>query len=76
MSTFHMAWALLTEAMFCWAFILKANNLQNVYMATLFVSFGAKSLFGGGMLVHDISGNPNHTNFLLQTYTSSTICIF
>jgi hypothetical protein len=28
-------------------------------MTTLFGSFGAKSLFGGGKLVHNIYGNPN-----------------
>jgi hypothetical protein len=35
------------------------NALQNAYMAALFVSFGAKSLSGGGKLVHNIYGNPN-----------------
>ena len=46
------------------AFILegqwsKDNALQNVYMTTLFVSFGAKSLSNGGMFVCNIYGNPN-----------------
>jgi hypothetical protein len=35
------------------------KGLQNVYMAALFGSFGAKSLFGGGKLVCNIYGNPN-----------------
>jgi hypothetical protein len=35
------------------------KGLQNVYMAALFGSFGAKSLSGGGKLVCNIYGNPN-----------------
>ena len=35
------------------------NGLQNVYMAALFGTFDAKSLFSGGKLVHNINGNPN-----------------
>jgi hypothetical protein len=35
------------------------KGLQNVYMVALFGSFGAKSLFSGGKLVHNIYGNPN-----------------
>jgi hypothetical protein len=48
------------------AFTLKAKGqwpmdkgLQNTYMATLFEKFGAKSLSGGGKLVHNIYENPN-----------------
>jgi hypothetical protein len=41
------------------AFILKANGLQNAYMAALFWNFGAKSFSGGRKLVHNIYGNPN-----------------
>jgi hypothetical protein len=35
------------------------NGLQNAYVATLFGSFGANNLFGGGMFVCNIYGNPN-----------------
>jgi hypothetical protein len=35
------------------------NGLQITYMAALFGSFGAKSLYGGGKLVSNIYGNPN-----------------
>jgi hypothetical protein len=35
------------------------KGLQNVYMAALFGSFGAKSLSNRGKLVHNIYGNPN-----------------
>ena len=42
-----------------WAFTLKANGLQNAYIASLFVSFGAKNLSDGGQFVLDINGNPN-----------------
>jgi hypothetical protein len=41
------------------AFTLEANNLKNVYMTTLFVSFGAKSLYSGEKFVQDENGNPN-----------------
>jgi hypothetical protein len=41
----------------CLAFTLKANGLQNAYMTALFVSFGAKSLYGGRILIHNIYGN-------------------
>jgi hypothetical protein len=41
------------------AFTLEANALQNIYMAIILVSFGAKSLFGGGKFVYNIYGNPN-----------------
>jgi hypothetical protein len=37
----------------------KDNALQNIYMAALFVSFGAKSLSNGKEFVHNISENPN-----------------
>jgi hypothetical protein len=33
----------------------KNNTLQNVYMIALFVSFGTKTLYWGGKLVHNIS---------------------
>jgi hypothetical protein len=42
-----------------WAFTLKANSVQNVYMTTFFVSFGAKSLFDGRKFIQDKNGNPN-----------------
>jgi hypothetical protein len=35
------------------------NALQNVYMAALFVSFGPKSLSGGGKFISNVYGNPN-----------------
>jgi hypothetical protein len=35
------------------------KGLQNVYMAALFGSFGAKILSSGGKIVHNIYGNPN-----------------
>jgi hypothetical protein len=48
------------------------RGLQNVYMATLFGSFGAKSLSGGGKLVCNIYENPNSPQtdklFFLNSY--------
>jgi hypothetical protein len=38
---------------------LNDNALQNAYMATLFVSFGVKSLSNGGIFVCNIYGNPH-----------------
>jgi hypothetical protein len=38
---------------------LKANSLQNAYIAALFVSFGTKNLYDRGKFVLDINGNPN-----------------
>jgi hypothetical protein len=35
------------------------KGLQNVYMAALFGSFGAKSLSSGGKLVRNVYGIPN-----------------
>jgi hypothetical protein len=43
----------------CWTFTLEVNNLQNAYMTTLFVSFGAKNLFSGKKFVQYKNGNPN-----------------
>jgi hypothetical protein len=45
----------------CWAFTLEANsnNLQNAYVAALFVSFDAKSLSNGRKFIQDKNGNPN-----------------
>jgi hypothetical protein len=39
-----------------WIFTLEANN---TYMATLFGSFGTKSLYGGRMYACNINRNPN-----------------
>jgi hypothetical protein len=35
------------------------GTLHNVYMAALLVSFGMKSLFGGGKFVQDENGYPS-----------------
>ena len=46
------------------AFALEANNQRimpskNNYITSIFMNFGAKSLFGWGKFVHDIYENPN-----------------
>jgi hypothetical protein len=41
--------------------MVKGQTFQNAYMATLFVGYDTKCLFGGGKLVHNINGNPNST---------------
>jgi hypothetical protein len=35
------------------------TKFKMAFMATLFESFGTKSLFGGGKFVYNINGNPN-----------------
>jgi hypothetical protein len=52
------------------------DTLWNVYLASLFVNFGAKSFYSGGKFVKDKNGTPQEENFVFSNlYKLHNLCI-